>query len=148
MNPDIAEAKRRLPLPELMARLGFGDRARNKARCPFHLPDNHPSFSVYDKEGQGQYHWRCFTGCGSGDQIDFLAKVKGIDNKEATKEFLLMAGVTSGTAKPPKQVTARAEPKPAITPRPLGLILDTVEGFLRRYVVFQLQAQVSVIAHG
>jgi hypothetical protein len=32
----LAEAKRRLSLAALMGHLGFGDRARKSARCPFH----------------------------------------------------------------------------------------------------------------
>jgi len=43
----VAEAKARLPLPELMSRCGLGDRARKSARCPFH-DDLHNSFSVWE----------------------------------------------------------------------------------------------------
>jgi hypothetical protein len=32
----LAQAKRRLPMSALMAQLGFGDRAKKSARCPFH----------------------------------------------------------------------------------------------------------------
>jgi hypothetical protein len=43
--------------------------------------------------------------------------------------------------------TAKVEtPKEAVTPRPLSALLDTVEGFLRRYVVFPLQEQAPAIA--
>lgn len=36
MKGDIKDAKRRLPLPELMRRLGLPEHAKKSARCPFH----------------------------------------------------------------------------------------------------------------
>ena len=42
----IDEAKRRLPLPQLMEKEGLGDRAKKTAHCPFH-DDEHKSFSVF-----------------------------------------------------------------------------------------------------
>src|SRR3954463_3273719 len=42
----LALAKQRLPLSALMAQLGFGDRAKKSARCPFH-DDSAASFSLY-----------------------------------------------------------------------------------------------------
>jgi len=47
MNQDLlAHAKQRLSLSALMAQLGFGDRAKKSARCPFH-EDSSASFSLY-----------------------------------------------------------------------------------------------------
>src|SRR6516162_4889854 len=91
MSDDIQEAKRLLPLPKLMAEMGYGGRVKKSAHCPFH-DDQNPSFSVFEKDGQ--LFWKCVTGCGEGDEIDFIAKVKGIDNKEATREFLRLTGTT------------------------------------------------------
>jgi AAA domain/CHC2 zinc finger len=101
---DIEEAKWRLPLPKVMAELGYGDSAKKSARCPFH-DDKKPSFGI-KQDGSGRWFWNCFTGCGSGDEISFIAKVKNISNNEATKEFLRMAGVTGKSNTPtsaPKQ---------------------------------------------
>ena len=42
---EIDEAKRRLPLPALMAREGLADRAKKNARCPFH-DDEHPVLAI------------------------------------------------------------------------------------------------------
>ena len=88
---NIVEAKRRLPLPELMAQLGDGDRAKPSARCPFH-DDKTPSFSTFQKEGS--WFWKCHSSnCGSGDEIDYLAKRRGLQNGSAIAEFLKLAGV-------------------------------------------------------
>jgi len=42
---DIDEAKRRLPLPALMAREGLADRAKKNTRCLFH-DDEHPVLAI------------------------------------------------------------------------------------------------------
>jgi len=60
----IDEAKRRLPLPALMHRLGLGDHAKKSARCPLH-DDQHNSFSVWQEDGI--WFWKCHAGCGGGD---------------------------------------------------------------------------------
>jgi hypothetical protein len=86
----IDEAKRRLPLPELMAREGLGDRAKKTAHCPFH-DDQHKSFSVFQGK-DGWWHYKCFAGCGDGDEIMFLRKLKGLPLTEAMSLYLEMAG--------------------------------------------------------
>jgi CHC2 zinc finger len=86
----IDQAKRRLPLPELMAREGLGDRAKKTAHCPFH-DDEHKSFSVF-QDKDGFWHYKCFAGCGDGDEIMFLRKLKGLPLTEAMSLYLEMAG--------------------------------------------------------
>ncbi len=51
-------------------------------KCPFHN-DQHPSFSVNDKEN----YWHCFAGCGGGSIIDFWMKWRGIGFVEAIHEL-------------------------------------------------------------
>ena len=86
----------------------------------------------------------------AGDEINFLAKAKGIDLKEATKEFLRMAGVIGENGSEPPSAPKQAEGtgvKPApVKPRPLRELLDIICIILRHYVVFQLQEQVKVCA--
>ena len=92
----IDEAKRRLPLPELMSRLGLRGRAKKNARCPFpDHEDKHPSFAVYEENGR--WRWFCHSKCGGGDEIDFLCKVRGISKREATSLYLEMAGFPRGS---------------------------------------------------
>lgn len=98
MNCDIADAKRKLPLPAVLHRLGLGEYAKKSARCPFH-DDKHNSFSVW-KNGIGLCFWKCHAGCGEGDEINFLEKHHSISNKESTKLFLEMAGVNGATPTP------------------------------------------------
>jgi putative DNA primase/helicase len=90
LRAKIDEAKRRLPMPELMKQLGLDEYAKKSARCPFHQ-DKHNSFSVWEKDGR--WFWKCHTGCGGGDEITFLERHKGISRGEAIRLFVEMAGV-------------------------------------------------------
>src|SRR6266849_10503736 len=92
----IAEAKARLPLPELMSRCGLGDRAKKSARCPFH-DDKRNSFSIF-KNNAGEFRWKCFAGCGGGDEINFIELHEKLSRRDATKRFLEMAGGRNGNA--------------------------------------------------
>ena len=85
----IDQAKRRLPLPELMARERLGEHAKKSAHCPFH-DDEHKSFSVWQRDGS--WFWKCHAGCGEGDEIMFLRKLKGLPLTEAMSLYLEMAG--------------------------------------------------------
>lgn len=90
---DLAEAKRLLPLPALMALLGHGDRAKKSARCPFH-EDSSASFSIFAGT-EGEPRWKCFAGCGQGDAIDYLALARNLSNADACREFKRLAGIES-----------------------------------------------------
>ena len=83
----IAEAKERIRIPDLWRELGFEGEPKKACKCPFH-EDRSPSFSVFD-DGK---RWKCHAGCGGGSVVDFLAKAKGLSDKDACKEILRMAG--------------------------------------------------------
>jgi DNA primase len=85
----IAEAKARLPLPELMAQLGLGDRVKKSTHCPFH-DDRRQSFSVWNND---HWNWKCHAGCGGGDEITFLEVYEKLSRKDAVRRFLDLAGV-------------------------------------------------------
>jgi hypothetical protein len=104
----IDEAKkRRLPLPDLMSRLGLGEHAKKSAHCPFH-DDQHKSFSVF-KGDDGFWHWKCFAGCGDGDEIMFLRKLKKLSLTDAMNLYLEMAGFPA--SRPPKSHESPKSPK-------------------------------------
>src|SRR5689334_5261277 len=87
----LADAKARLPLSALMAQCGHGEQARKSARCMFH-DDATASFSIY-QHPDGAWAWKCHAGCGGGDEVDWLAKLRSISNAEACREFIRLAGV-------------------------------------------------------
>jgi hypothetical protein len=92
LRAKIDKAKKILPLPDLMRRLDYEEKHIGKtAYCPFHS-DEHKSFSVFhSKDGKG-WQWKCFAGCGYGDEIAFLVRHFGISGREAIKHYLEMAG--------------------------------------------------------
>ena len=112
MNPGddpLVQAKKNLPLSALMAQLGFADRAKKSARCPFH-DDSAASFSLYVGD-DGEERWKCFAGCGQGDAIDFLAKHRGLNNAAACREYIHLAGVI-----PPPTPPSGSNPSPSAQP--------------------------------
>jgi len=65
---------------EVAERFGVQLDRHGKARCPFHKEDT-PSFSIKESENI----FKCF-GCGaSGDAVDFVAKIKGVELIEAAQ---------------------------------------------------------------
>jgi len=105
----IHEAKRRLPLPDLMTRLGLAEHAKQSARCPW--PNNHkhgdkkPSFGIERKESGWVFN--CFV-CGGGDEITFLEKQEGLSNGDAVHRYCELAGV-NGTAPANADIVDQAE---------------------------------------
>ena len=92
---DLLLCKQRLPLPGLMARLGLGEHAKARARCPW--PQNHknrdanPSFGIFQNNGAG-WGWKCFV-CGGGDEVDFIARHFALSNGDAIRRYGELAGV-------------------------------------------------------
>ena len=92
LREKINEAKRRLPLPRLLEKLGLAAHAKKSAHCPFPgHDDENPSFSVFQGEG-GFWHYKCFAGCGEGDEIILLRKLKGLSVTDAISLYLETAG--------------------------------------------------------
>jgi CHC2 zinc finger len=92
LRAKIDEAKRRLPMPALMTKLGLGEHAKKKAHCPFPgHEDKHTSFSVFQKNDGAWWH-KCFVGCSEGDEISFLRKLKRLSATDAMNLYLEMAG--------------------------------------------------------
>lgn len=93
----IEDAKRALPLPLLMRRLGvppecISGRDGALVPCPWSERHKHgdrrPSFNLHT----GQTRFRCF-GCGAaGDAIDFLCEWGDLAPEEGVKRFLEMSG--------------------------------------------------------
>ena len=87
------------------------------ARCPFHKPDNHSSFSVF-KGVDGFWHWNCFVGCGDGDEIGFVATHYGTNRSDAISRYLDMAGL------PPSRPVSREYPESPASPASLSICIS------------------------
>lgn len=101
---DIEQARQNLPLPDLMAKMGFGEFAKSSVRSPFR-DEKSPSWGIYESAGR----WR-FKDHGTGeggDEIDFIEKAEGLDRKAAIERFCELAGA--------QKRPQRQEEKPAPT---------------------------------
>jgi hypothetical protein len=105
----LAQAKQRLPLPALLALLGHGDRAKKSALCMFH-DDASESFSLYQRQ-DGSWAWKCHAGCGGGDEADWLARLRGLSNADACREYIRLAGATRLPA-----IASSSNPSPSVQP--------------------------------
>lgn len=110
----LDDAKRRLPLPELLHRLGLGEHARRSARCPLH-DDRSPSFSIWES-GNG-WRWKCHGGCGGGDEVSFLEIHLGVSNGEAIRAFCEMAGGQSAPMAAPRAIKPLCQSRGPMLPR-------------------------------
>lgn len=105
----LAEALRRLRLPELARALGLSlpDRP-GSCRSPFR-EDRSPSFSWFVGT-DGRDRWKDFATGEKGDAVDFVAKALGLSNRDAMLRFLELAGCGMQSARP--------TPLPLATPIP------------------------------
>jgi hypothetical protein len=126
MKGDIEDAKRRLPLPELMRQLGFAEHAKKSARCPFH-EDRHNSFSIWQRH-DGSWCFKCHTGCGGGDEINFLELHKQLSRHDAIKLFVEMAG-----AAPTRKSQPSAQESNSENPTPIDW-QRCVDGFTEKHI--------------
>ncbi len=90
------ELKTRLPLPELMARCGDGERAKKSAKCPFH-DDGRNSFSIFQRDGV--WFWKCHAGCGEGDEVHYLQRKFSVDTAGAFAKWKELAGVNGSKSR-------------------------------------------------
>ena len=88
---NLALAKNRLPLPALLSALGDSAHARRSARCPFH-EDRRNSFSLFLGRS-GHWLWKCHSGCGGGDGVDYLKTKYNLSTGDAIRRYCELAGV-------------------------------------------------------
>lgn len=86
---DIQALKQRLLIPEVWERLGLPGKPGTSCHSPFR-EDKSPSFSVYS----GGQRWKDHSTGQGGDVIDLIALAQDVDNSEAARRFLAMAGAS------------------------------------------------------
>lgn len=87
----IDDLKRKLPMPELLQKLGLSTAANKVARCPLHN-DTRPSFGIY-KNQKGEWKCKCFAGCVSGDEVDFIQAHKNCSRRDAINTYRELCGI-------------------------------------------------------
>jgi len=79
---DFADLKKRVGIEQVLDMLGLqlrGDGAQLRGPCPIHKGTKDREFVVTPSKDL----WFCFAGCGGGDIIKLVAKIKNIGQKEA-----------------------------------------------------------------
>ncbi len=109
----LEELKTRLPLPELLLRLGLFDYVPvvGTYRCPLHEEKHGASFSIFRKDHS--WLWKCHGACGiGGDEVALIAREHECSRKEAIRWYSLLAGVQF-----PEAVALHQRATPSHTPR-------------------------------
>ena len=75
---NIDDLKSRLPLPDLMKKLGLSEYAQASCKSPFRQ-DEKPSWGIFEREGR--WHWKDLGTNESGDEINFLARYLGLNEE-------------------------------------------------------------------
>jgi len=109
----IEQLKQKLPLPQLMEQLGYGEFAKRSVCSPFR-EDKNPSWGIYE-DAKG-WHFKDFATGEGGDELDFLAIHNKCDAKQALKLYQQYAGntpikatVSIGELPPPDEWTQAVE---------------------------------------
>ena len=77
-------------------------RRRPKVRA-VHVSRRFTQFLFRLSARRRSWAWKCHAGCGGGDEADWLAKLRGLSNADACREYIRLAGVTAA------QTSARPE---------------------------------------
>jgi hypothetical protein len=101
MKMEINQLKT-IPLPDFLA-LHYGIEIKNgRAHCPFHPPDENPSFAVFQTDG-GTWLWKCHhDGEASGSIIDFVSRKDRITVSAAIQKIKRLEGIEDHPAPSPK----------------------------------------------
>jgi len=94
---DFADLKQRVGIEQVLDMLGIrlqGSGPQLRGPCPIHQGSKDREFVVTPAKGL----WYCFGGCGGGDIIKLVAKVKKIGQKEAAELIAKHFGTILGAA--------------------------------------------------
>jgi hypothetical protein len=95
LSQKIADAKGRLPLPDLMKRLGVGEHAVKSCQSPFR-DDKNASWGIFN--GDKGWKWKDHGTGETGDEIDFIAQVESLSPDDARKRYFELAGLREEAA--------------------------------------------------
>ena len=118
MHNSIEVCKARLPLPELLVRLGLFERPPQKGNhpCPLHQETKGSAFGMHPKNDGWVWicHGKCSTG---GDELSLLQHYKGLSIKDAIRDYEALAGISNHTDfAMPQDRRPVPQPEPTSTP--------------------------------
>lgn len=87
---DVNRCKERMPMPILWSHLGIASKPLRSMRSPFR-EDRNESFSVFEHDGR--WFWKDHGDDTSGDEVDLICRIRGVDKGEAIRIYAELAGV-------------------------------------------------------
>ena len=112
---DFAELKSKVPIEQVLQLLGIAfKRHANQLRgcCPIHKGTDQRGFVVTPSKGL----WFCFGGCGGGDQIKLVSKMRDCDAKTAAQWIADSTGTIPQNTTVPRKGTVPQEQKAEFNP--------------------------------
>ncbi len=97
-------------MPDLWRKLGWPGEPKKSCLAPWETAGR-PSFSVFQK-GDGSWAAHDFRAGETFDEPALLGRVEGLDNAEACRRFLALAGVSVAPAGPPGALLGPPMPRP------------------------------------
>lgn len=82
----LEEVKRVDLVDYAKSRLSIACNEKGMAHCPFHEPDNTPSFSIF-KADDGVWLWKDHHDGASGTIVDLVARIRGITDQQAIADL-------------------------------------------------------------
>lgn len=136
---DFRQLKESISIDQVAQMLGLELRQHGqqlRGRCPIHQGSNDREFVVTPAKGL----FYCFGGCGGGDLITLVAKVRGVPTKEAAQaiaeHFAVGTGTSTGTV--PKNSTVPSSTVRNGSPQPpSGSRSDPAERILQPLAYLQ-----------
>ena len=112
MQTAIALCKQRLPLHDLLVRLGLFQNPPGPGShpCPLHQERKGAAFSMHCP--RGAWLWKCHGKCSaSGDEISLLRFIEGISNRAAIQRYKELCGHPGGDRQPKCQFLRPSAPE-------------------------------------
>ena len=85
----IEELKRKLPMPELLTKLGHCAPPMKLAKCPV---CERTRFAAY-KNTRGEWECKCYSGCVEGDELEFLRIKLNCSRGDALRTYRELCGI-------------------------------------------------------
>ena len=135
--------KSKCPMPVLLAKLGLA--AYAKRSCPSPLrPDHNPSWGIIQREGG--WYFKDHGNDDSGDEVTFIARLKGWDEQRDFKRIVDFYGETANKTGPAEQLTVDYPQPPASPPDLTGYSPGTDEQLIRLSLLRSISVEALKLA--
>lgn len=130
-------------MPILLAKLGLAAYAKRSCPSPFRN-DNNPSWGIFQREGG--WHFKDHGNDDSGDEVTFIARLKGWDEQRDFKRIVDFYGETARKTGPAASLTVVYPQPPASPPDLTGYSAGTDEQLIRLSLLRSISVEALKLA--